>query len=214
MILNRWLEIIDQRIRAHASPVTKMGTVQSRDPSGPRAMVTLDGSTLAVPVKVSANVRVHADDRVSLTLFGSEWVVVASFGAAAAGPNVETLEIASPADTTFTTVNTDLVGASFPVAKELDATRMRVTIHGSAYRSTATFCRFFYGVRINGVSYDVDKFTFTNANDRNPFSSFATLPAIPAERYTVQVYGRTDVAAQTVRTVADDSWKIKWEEIV
>lgn len=214
MILKRWLEIIDQRIRAHASPVTKMGTVQSRDDSGPLAMVTFDGSTLAVPVKVSSDVRVRADDRVCLVIFGSEWVVVGSFGAAAAARNEATLELMSAGDTTFASVNTDLVGGSFPVVKERDATRMRVAIHGSGYRNTATFCRFFYGVRIDGMSYDVSKFTFTNVSDRNHFSGFATLPAIPAGPYTVQVYGRTDVAAQTVRSVADDAWQIKWEEIV
>jgi hypothetical protein len=209
----QWLQIIDQRIVAHLSDATRMGTVQSWDPSGVRAMVTMDGSSFAVPVKVFSGLRLREDDRVGLVLFGSDWVVAGSFGSAAAGPNVETLEIPSATDTTFASVNTDLVGGAFPVTKDLDATRMRVTIHGSGYRNTATFCRFFYGVRINGVSYDVDKFTFTNVNDRNHFSGFSTLPAIPAGPYTVQVYGRTDVAGQTIRTVGDDSWKIKWEEV-
>jgi len=205
------LNIIDQRIRAHAERITAMGTVQSRDPDGVRAMVTLDGSTVAVPVKVIAGLRVLPDDRVGLVRFGSDWVVAISFGVAAASANEASLEIINATPTTFTAANTNLAGGSRRVTKDLAATRMRVTIHGSAFRSVASYSRLTYGVDIGGVKYDVGTFGFSSQNVRQTFGMHRTIDPIPAGEYTVQVYGRGSVSG--IDVAADDSWSMRWEEI-
>jgi len=76
-------ERADARIAAFAGGAAALtgatsGTINYRTGST-TCMVTLDGSALAVPVKVFGDVEVMEGDRVGLVRIGSEWTVVGTF---------------------------------------------------------------------------------------------------------------------------------------
>ncbi|WBB94172.1 hypothetical protein [Verrucosispora sp. WMMC514] len=75
------LRLIDARIEAARQRQTAVGTVHSRQ-STSRASVVMDGSSLEVPVKVLTHVVPQPGSRVTLTRYGSEWVVDGMFGGA------------------------------------------------------------------------------------------------------------------------------------
>jgi hypothetical protein len=79
------LGIIDQRIRASQRKTEAMGTVISRDTTGPGAMVRHDGASTPTPALVPGSVFCQPGDWVTLNLYGTQWVVSNSFSSAAFG---------------------------------------------------------------------------------------------------------------------------------
>jgi hypothetical protein len=73
------LDLIDGRVAAGAKRLTAVGTVVERT-SQNLCTVTLDGSSLAVPVKVLGDVNALPGRRACLVKFGSDWVVAGVFG--------------------------------------------------------------------------------------------------------------------------------------
>lgn len=78
------LDLIDARVNAAQERITGAGTMTSRT-SATRAMVTFDGSAVAVPVKMGSAVLAEEGDRVGLIKFGSDWVIVTAFAAVELG---------------------------------------------------------------------------------------------------------------------------------
>lgn len=74
------LAIIRDEVSAGRPVVAKMGTVASRDTTGPRATVVFDGSSgTAQPVKCFENVVIAPGDRVGLIRYESEWIVTGNY---------------------------------------------------------------------------------------------------------------------------------------
>lgn len=73
------IRMVDARIEAALRRTEAYGTVASRDTAGPGAMVTMDGSTVAVPAKVFGHVHTFEGDRVALVLIENKWCVVGTF---------------------------------------------------------------------------------------------------------------------------------------
>src|SRR6478609_8422663 len=82
------LDLIDARVRAATDRHTAMGTMSERT-SATRAMVTFDGSSVAVPVKMFSDVLAMQGDRVGLIRIGTDWVVVGAFSAVEIGTYID-----------------------------------------------------------------------------------------------------------------------------
>lgn len=76
---NDLLTVIDDRVEAGFAKYTALGTMVDR-PVGSSAQVIFDGSAIAIPVKVYANVPCRGGDRVGLIKFGRHWIVIGTFG--------------------------------------------------------------------------------------------------------------------------------------
>lgn len=82
------LDLIDARVNAGRDRTTTMGTMSERT-SATRAMVTFDGSSVAVPVKMFSGVLALQGDRVGLVRMGTDWVVAGAFSAIEIGTYVD-----------------------------------------------------------------------------------------------------------------------------
>jgi hypothetical protein len=82
------LDLVDARVAAGRDRTTIMGTLSERT-SATRAMVTFDGSSVAVPVKIFSDVTALEGDRVGLVRFGTDWVVVGTFAAVQIGTYID-----------------------------------------------------------------------------------------------------------------------------
>jgi hypothetical protein len=72
------IDVIDARITEHEASVTAVGTVVTRT-GNTTAMITFDGSALAVPVKCFGDVNVDEGDRVGLARLGVDWTIIGTF---------------------------------------------------------------------------------------------------------------------------------------
>jgi hypothetical protein len=72
------IDLINEQIRASQTQLTSAATVVRRT-GATTALVTFDGSALAVPVKVFGDVNIDEGDRVGLVRLGVDWTVVGTF---------------------------------------------------------------------------------------------------------------------------------------
>lgn len=83
------VNLVDARIAAADRRTRNVGTFVQMD--GDYAMVSFDGSSLALPCKYLANVSLTPDARVTLEQYGSDWVVTGTFNKLAWPAAVEDL---------------------------------------------------------------------------------------------------------------------------
>lgn len=210
------LDLIDQRIRAAAGRDTAMGTVVERAADATTAMITIDGSSLAVPVKVFGNVPAAAGDRVGLTRFGSDWVVIGTFTGATTSPlgsaNVQTnlgsgtLGLASYQDLPGT--------PGFTFAKVQSDTVVRFAVAVSLFVTVAnTYCLVGFQVNPLGVGstvdYDVAAHLFNSSTVYHHFSGFVRVTDLPAGEY--DVIGRWRIGSGSGQMNADGNCTISME---
>lgn len=187
------LALIDARVD-HARPiVTKMGTVQSRDTTGARAMVAFDGSSgVAQPVKCFESVLVDGGDRVGLVKFESDWVIVGNYTLHALGSSAMSLQFAG-STTTASASYSDMPGSpALAVTKWRDTTqlRLRVILSAMAITTAGTVLKVAFRV-LSGdgtVDYDQDvaRFDYSSINIHGTLGGFATTTgALPAGNYTL-----------------------------
>ena len=121
----------------------------------------------------------------------------------------------SAADTTTAAAYADMAGppASFTFHKHYDDSRIKVTMQVGCYSDQAnTDVRF--GVRINGVDYDVCKFYFNTANQHHMTAGTVYVPGgIPAGSYTVQGRWYRLGGAGTLTRDANDTVSICADEV-
>jgi hypothetical protein len=133
------LDVIDQRISAATIADTAVGTVtfRSKTTTDRTAMVTFDGSSVAVPVKVLATADIDVGDRVCLNRYGTDWVVVGGFTRHLPGAAV--VHTLSPSGSTTSATAVDLPGtpqATF--VKRWDDTRVVLAMTSVVYVNTIT----------------------------------------------------------------------------
>lgn len=138
--------LIDQRIRAASGQTRAIGTCMERDIVGPGALVTFDGSTVAVPVKVLGQVVLRPSMRCTLDKYGTEWLVTGTFATPALGRATF-----YDSGTATSTTSTSFVGfgamPTFDFIKYHDDSNVRIFMSGSCYASTNT-ARMRFAVRL------------------------------------------------------------------
>lgn len=121
----------------------------------------------------------------------------------------------SAADTTTSAAYVNMAGppSSFTFHKFYDASRIKVRMEIGLY-STQPNTDVRFGVRINGVDYDVCKLYFNTANQHQMVSGTAYIPGgIAAGSYTVQGRWYRLGGAGTLTRDANDSVSISADEV-
>lgn len=130
------LAVIDQRIQAAATATNPAGTVMSVDTTNLRAMVTFDGSSLAVPVKMFGHIDAAEGDRVGLQRFGTDWVIVGAY--ARRWQAVSGAHQLSAGGTMSSTTYADLPGSpSFTFTKRWATSAVLMGVHSEVLTDTA-----------------------------------------------------------------------------
>ncbi len=216
------LALIDERVRAGLRLVTKMGTVSSRDPSGARAMVAMDGSSgTAQPVKCFENVVVADGDRVGLVKFEGDWIIVGNYTLRTLGTAHFMQEFAGGGATATSASYTDMPSSPACIIQKVrSTTQLRIRIALSMF-SSATLSRFRIGANIasveNSIAYDQDVILWYLNTNTTHFANSGTITTaanLPAGSYTITArwLRATGSGAGTVN--ADDQISIEVEEVV
>lgn len=115
-------DYVDGRIAKAVQKFTSPGTVVTATADSVNVDVIMDGSNASTPCKTYRNVRCKKGDRVGLVKFGSDWVVVGTYGFSGWPKVYGTTDFCSSANTTSGTYSAMPV-APFTYTKEFDATK-------------------------------------------------------------------------------------------
>lgn len=132
---------------------------------------------------------------------GSTWVLLQ------AAPNHGAVSNVGVPGTTSSATYVDMpAGTSFSFTKADASTAIAVAMN-IVWFTTVGVTAGMFGVRINGVDYDVGKLMINEANTYRQFAGLARVPAgaVPAGTYTVQARWRQHTGTG-VLTVSTDSW--------
>lgn len=124
-----------------------------------------------------------------------------------AGVNANACTSGTDTTTSATYVNLAGTGAqtSFNFTKVETATRIMVTMHASFTAVTANALPRF-GVRINGVDYDVVQAAPSGVGDTTTASGIAFVTGVAAGTYTVQGRWKRQAGSGTPTRTADNNW--------
>lgn len=209
-------ELISQAL-VHRT-ATDQGTVQSVQADAFRAMVVFDGTSVAMPVKVSGHVGCVAGDRVCLQRFGSDWVVMAAFALNWAGNNgysgagaVGSVAVGAYANMPGT--------PNFTVTKRWNATRIKWTWAMSAYAdAVGRTCVMGVSIDAGATTIDVGKMNWANTGGggfgvtRMFGVAQQWTSSVDAGIYTARARWKTG-GAGTITTDTDDYWSFGWQEV-
>lgn len=191
------IALIDQRIAVSRARDRAIGSIVSRDTTGPGAQVVFDGSTVAVPVKCVGNVFCQPGDRVLLDRYGTEWIITNAFSSLALGEaSVNTFGPAVTVTLTSTTYvdMVDVPAATF--TKFFDGSFIRFQFNAQQF-VTNTVTRVQYALRLTATS-GADGYTATDypmnfyaAATGSTFIHFGTtatgrITGVPAGQFSVQ----------------------------
>lgn len=215
------LQLIDERVRAGAKLVTKMGTVQGRDTTGARAMVALDGSSgVPQPVKCFENVIVQDGDRVGLVRFESDWIIVGNYTLRTLGSSSFTQEFSSFVSATPATYADLPTSPTVAMVKYRDSTQLRIRLMLSMFVTVQpTTARI--GVLIANteatVSYDQDMLKWRHDTTGQHPANGATVTTsanLPAGNYTATARWLRVSGTGSLATSSDDQISMEIEEVV
>lgn len=213
-------QIIDERVAADRRTVTKMGTVQSRDSTGVRAEVALDGSSgVPQPVKCFESVVVDPGDRVGLVKFESDWIIVGNYSLRGLGKGHTTFEWGSLSSTTSASYVDMPSSPEVAFAKYRDSTLLRLRCMVSAYVVTSGFTVMKVGYRLRDgdtIDYDEDvaRFDLVSTNNHYGWGGIATTAALPAGNYTATARWVRVSGSGTLTVDAQDLIHMEAEEVI
>lgn len=219
------IELIDQRIRAYRQMTEAAGSCVSRDSTGPGAMVVFDGSTVAMPVKVTGNVMLQEGDRCVMDRYGSDWVVTNSWSAVGLGRTFQTKfgptspGVAQGGSASFID-QTDIPVMTF--TKVYDLTYVRLALSSGCYATTVG-AGIRWGYRVTPVNtgtgytatdYSMGWIFFNNANEHLS-TYFATRATdMPAGDYVIQVRWRRGNGVTGATYDSNDLYTCEIDELV
>lgn len=218
------IALIDQRIRANRQMSRSMGTIQTREPVGPGAYALFDGSTVGVPVKVPGTVFAQPGDRVTLDLYGTDWIVTSSFNSSSLGTLTSQQFGSSSAATTTSSSYADLSDIT-PVVftKVYDDTRIRMTVSPAGYAQTATNTGARFGLRMTPldpgstytpVDYELGQIFFSQTGMHMSGSSGCqAIAGIPNGQYSCQVRWKRYTGTGSINCNNFDLFVIEMDEL-
>lgn len=198
------LQAIREQIARNTPRTMDQGTVQSVRSDSYRAMVVMDGSSVAMPVKTVGNVDAGVGDRVILSRYGSDWVIVGAYhtGGLGYGYKNESAASGNTSSGSFTAVPS---ATAFSISKRWDWTVLRLDLATSCFSSTAS-SRVEVGIQIAGVPYPLAKQFFATSVTRSAVVGFDTVGFIPAGDYTASVVWRLDAGVGPIQQQIADDW--------
>jgi hypothetical protein len=208
------IKLIDQRIRLSAITTRSMGTIVTRDTTGPGATALFDGSTNPVPVKVFGSAMCQPGGRVAIEKFGSDWIVIGAYSTAQLGQasrNIQGLSGTTGNLTSSTYVDLSEFG-TFVFQKLYDSTYIECGLACGAF-ADANGSVVEFGVRLTatagGVGYTtVDKvigmipINGTNVHETDHLTQ--QLTGHPAGTYTVTLRWRRKSGTANIAGNATD----------
>jgi hypothetical protein len=216
------IQLVDERIRLHDKASQLMGTVVTRDSTGPGATVLFDGSTVAVPVKCMGHVFCQPSDRVSLARYGSDWLIIGSFSGPGFGEASKALD-GLPSTTAQLTSSSfiDLPEyGTLSFTKYFDNTYVRMSATVGALATVAA-THIVWALRftpdVGGVGYTPTDLTVVNIhintiNSHLPNTGFRRQVNIPAGTYTVALRWRRSAGTGVVTSDANDYYAVELDE--
>lgn len=119
--------------------------------------------------------------------------------------------------TTFditTTTYADYTGATFTFTKRLASSGLLVFVGGSGYANGTAGYATTYGVNINGVDYDVNRYFWQVTATHYAFAGFMPIAyGLAVGTYTVQLRAKNAVATRTTRHDSSDTISLTVTEI-
>lgn len=205
---------IDARIRTMQRHDIVKGTAAADSSTGSNTvMVIMDGSALAVPVKLLGGFQVYTDDRVALVRYGSEWVVIGTFNRSQLG--LTRSEQAFSSGSTSSGTPASMPGWSAPTfTKAFDNTHVLCVLDLSCYVTVAASTGTVIWVRINGVDRQTTSHFFGSVSQHMAFGGQQIWEdgVIPAGAYTVDLLWERYTGTGTINTDSNDHGKILvWE---
>lgn len=198
------MQAIREQIARNTPRTTDTGTVQSVRTEFYRAMVVMDGSSVAMPVKVIGNVNPGVGDRVHLTRYGSDWVITGAYatGGLGYGSVNESAAAGSTSSGTYAAIPS---GTTFTFTKRWDFTLVRLDLLTSCF-AAAAFSRVQFAIQIDGTPYPLAKQWFNAAIVRQTVGGFDTVGFIQAGDHTASVVWRLDTGPGSINQQIDDDW--------
>lgn len=204
-----WLAVIDQRIRASQRTTQAMATVTATDPAALRLYAVIDGATLSTPVKMAGHVRCEEGDRVALSRYGTDWVVLGNLSRVA-GPNAAAVSQEGTVGTTTSASLADLPGTpAFTFAKRWNDTGMLLFASMSCYTTAnATFLT--CALRFTAADGTITTYTmfeegFSTALERHGWAHCQEVAGgLAASTYDVRMRWSRSAGTGTLTHNADD----------
>lgn len=179
------LAVISHMITASKDQITAQGTLTERSAALPgHGMCIIDPSTQAVPVKIFRGTPVRPGDRVCLIKFGSDWVVVDGFGTSFIPAPITGVFDFNPIFTTTSASYVDMGDSpTITLTKRYDWTDIDVDWRSTSY-AVGTSSAVMFGLLVNGVDYDVLRFTHTQSTVRMPQTARVQINDLPAGQWS------------------------------
>lgn len=201
----RDLEVVEHLIAAARTREAGLGTMVARDTTGPWGSATIDGSEVAVPVRVAADVHVQAGDRVCLNRYDGKWVVTHGFTRRTFGELLRTWRfVGSYGNTSSTFVDVpENPGGTFP--KLYDDTDVVIHTVMTMYAANASG-RAETSLWINGVD-QVTQLLWVDLNNHTLLNGMVRVTGLPAGDYPVIARYRRDAGTGDLRVDSQHSFQ-------
>ncbi len=206
---------IDARIDSRLSRITAMGEVQTVNPNGREATVTMYGGAQAIPVKRAGHVDCNPGDKVGLVKAERDWWIAWSAPRRDAPASLHTFlggSSATPDTTALATYVTLPTAPTFALTKRYDATYIEADARMGAY-ATSLSAKVGTAVLVNGVDYDLATYMINTVSDHKHFTAIAVImSALPAGLYTVAYRWKRVSGSGTLNINNDDFWSVRYTE--
>lgn len=222
------LQAIQAEVARGEKQITQFGTVASMT-SDVDALVTFDGSSANIPVKLFANNRIQQGDRIGLMKVGPWWVGIGGFTARFLGANGNQNFQSTGGTTTSGTFGDFPTALSFTFVKKQDLTRVRMYMGTYLYITGAGDAGVVTGLKFSSTVYG-DVTLDVAARYINSFyvnvhvdcigtkyapgsATWDGTTSLPAGTYTVSAQWARYTGAATLNVGADDRVSIECAEV-
>lgn len=208
MVTADLLNAIDERVRRVQQENRALGTVA--EVTGlVDALVTFDGSSLAIPVKVFGDVSIVEGDRVGLERYGVWWIVTGTLTRRWPASNGLRKTQSTGGTTTSGTYGNTPDVAEFTFVKRWDTTNITVKIFASGYTDVAD-TRIEMGVKATETStavtstVDICRLRLNPANTHLHFGGIVPLAGYAAGTYLLRAQWKRSSGTGTLHMDGED----------
>lgn len=213
--------------KATAQSGRQVGTVVSRDSTGPGATVLIDPASQPVPAKVTGSTFVQPGDRCLLDWYGDDLIITQSWSVTTFGEASLPLDALPSATTPLTSSSfVDLAEfGTFTFTKTFDLTFVYIQVQAEAYTTgtSGQTAKVFWALRFTpvegGIGYtptdiSVGGININQLSTHVSYTSMRRRTDIPAGTYTVSLRWRRVSGAASVVADTNDSYAVGLDERV
>jgi hypothetical protein len=217
------IEAIDARVEERFNALLKLGrfsalgTVVEHVPGTTVAMVVIDGSNQATPVKVYQDCQPRQNDRVGLIKFYGYWHVIANY--AHNWPAKVSYNDAAGTGTMASSAFEDTPGAdNFDFTKRYDNSGLELGVSASLFITVSSLTGCWWAMRVTGASltgvavdneYNIVHHQFNAQSQSHHFMGEDTFYDVPAGSYNIRLRWRRGSGTGTLNQNTAD-WVSMW----